>query len=109
MFEINCPFCGTREMTEFSCHGQANIVRPLNTHELTDEEWGDYVFFRDNPKGNHYERWIHTHGCRKWFNVMRNTISDEILAVYKIGDPVPPAPNSAQITAGKTKKSAKKD
>lgn len=89
MFIINCPYCGKRDQTEFSCHGEAHIARPANTEQLSDEEWGDYVFFRQNPKGMHYERWVHAHGCRRWFNVLRNTITDEIFASYKVGEEKP--------------------
>ena len=46
---------------------------------------------RDNPKGPFRERWVHTHGCRRWFNVARDTVTHEILAVYKPGE-VPPKP-----------------
>ena len=83
MFVIDCPWCGPREQVEFSCHGQAHIVRPADPDALSDEQWGDYVFFRDNPKGVHYERWVHSHGCRRWFNAVRDTVTDEFLGTYK--------------------------
>jgi sarcosine oxidase delta subunit len=35
------------------------------------------------------ERWNHHAGCRRWFNMLRNTATDEILAVYKMGEPQP--------------------
>jgi sarcosine oxidase subunit delta len=89
MLIIDCPWCGRREQPEFSCHGQAHIVRPEQPDKLSDEQWGDYVFFRDNTKGIHYERWVHSHGCRRWFNAVRDTVSDEFLATYKPGEPVP--------------------
>ena len=43
-----------------------------------------------NPKGIFYERWVHTHGCKKWFNAVRNTSTDEILKIYKLGEESPP-------------------
>ena len=89
MFVIKCPSCGERDQTEFSCHGEAHIARPENPETLTDEEWGEYLFIRSNKKGIHYERWTHDHGCRRWFNVMRDTVSDEILATYKMGEEKP--------------------
>ena len=89
MLLIDCPWCGRRDQMEFSCHGQAHISRPRDPDQLSDDEWGDYVFFRDNPKGVHTERWVHSHGCRRWFNAVRNTVTDEFLATYKPGDPVP--------------------
>ena len=89
MFVIKCPYCGERDQTEFSCHGEAHIARPENPETLTDEEWGEYLFIRSNKKGIHYERWTHDHGCRRWVNVMRDTVSDEILATYKMGEEKP--------------------
>ena len=89
MLVIDCPWCGLRDQLEFSCHGQAHIARPQDPQQLSDEQWGDYVFFRDNPKGIHYERWVHTHGCRRWFNAVRDTVTDEFLGTYKPGDPAP--------------------
>jgi sarcosine oxidase subunit delta len=43
------------------------------------------VFLRDNTKGVLLERWNHAHGCRRWFNVARDTVTYEILAVYPMG------------------------
>ena len=89
MLLIECPWCGKRDQTEFSAHGEAHIARPSNTAELSDEQWGDYVFFRSNKKGLHRERWLHAYGCRRWFNALRDTSNDLIYATYKPGDPLP--------------------
>ena len=89
MLLIECPWCGTRDQTEFSYHGEAHILRPEDPSACSDEQWGDYIFFRSNPKGLHRERWMHAHGCRRWFNVLRDTHSDEVLASYRPGDPLP--------------------
>src|SRR5580658_4480502 len=67
MLLIECPWCGPRAESEFSCGGEADIARPLETEKLTDEEWGDYLFMRKNPRGVHREQWLHTQGCRRWF------------------------------------------
>ena len=90
MLQINCPWCGARAETEFTCGGEGGIVRPTATETMTDEQWGDYVFMRKNPKGVHLERWVHRLGCRRWFNMARNTVTHVILAVYKMGEPPPP-------------------
>lgn len=86
MFIIKCPWCGERDQTEFSPHGEAHIARPTDPYALDDNQWGDYVFFRKNPKGLHAERWVHSHGCRRWFNAVRNTATDLIHATYKPGE-----------------------
>ena len=67
-----------------------HVARPKNPENVSDREWSEYVFIRANPKGIYYERWVHTHGCKKWFNAVRNTSTDEILKVYKIGEAKPP-------------------
>ena len=89
MILINCPYCGERDQSEFSNGGEAHVARPENSENLNDKDWGRYVFYRDNPKGIFYERWVHTHGCRKWFNAVRNTSTDEILAIYKLNENPP--------------------
>ncbi len=89
MFLIDCPWCGERQQVEFHCHGEAHIVRPEEPDALSDAEWADYLFNRANPRGVQYERWAHTHGCRRWFNVARETVGDRILAVYRMGEKPP--------------------
>ncbi len=89
MFIIECPWCGKRDQSEFSAHGEAHIVRPTNPEELSEQEWGDYLFFRSNQCGIQSERWVHTHGCRRWFNVVRNTATDEIHSSYQVGQTAP--------------------
>ncbi len=89
MLSIDCPWCGPRDEIEFTCGGEAHIARPREPEALDDEAWADYLFNRANPKGPHAERWVHTHGCRRWFNVLRDTATNEILAVYEMGRPRP--------------------
>ena len=94
MFVIKCPYCGERDQTEFSCHGESHIARPENPNEVSDKEWGEYLFFRSNPKGMHYERWTHDHGCRQWFNVQRHTVTDKIIQTFKMGEAKPEDSNA---------------
>tara|TARA_B100001741_G_C16357699_1_gene507152 strand:- start:320 stop:673 length:354 start_codon:yes stop_codon:yes gene_type:complete len=89
MFLINCPYCGERDQAEFSCGGEAHIARPKNPPELSDDQWADYLFMRKNIKGIQFERWNHSNGCRRWFNVVRNTSTDEIIKVYNMGESPP--------------------
>ena len=93
MLLIDCPWCGRRDQSEFSYHGEAHIVRPDDPQALSDEQWGDFLFARKNTKGMHFERWMHSHGCRRWFNAARNTHTDRIKATYPPGDP-PPEPGA---------------
>lgn len=82
MMKIPCPHCGVREENEFQCGGTAHLARP--GLDASDREWGEYLYFRDNPKGSHRERWRHAYGCGRWFNVVRDTVTHEISAVYPI-------------------------
>ncbi len=85
MLLIPCPFCGPRAEIEFRCGGEAHIRRPGDPEALSDAEWADYLFVRRNPRGVHFERWFHAHGCQRWFNLARDTVADRILAVYAMG------------------------
>ena len=96
MLLINCPWCGPREESEFHYGGEAHIQRPADPQALSDAEWADYLFMRTNPKGVHREQWVHSHGCRQWFNVERDTVSYRIRAVYRIGEQPPEAADEAE-------------
>jgi heterotetrameric sarcosine oxidase delta subunit len=89
MLLIPCPYCGPREESEFSYGGEAHIERPKQPEALSDEAWADYLFMVGNAKGVYLERWVHGHGCRRWFNAARDTLTDEILAVYEMGEKPP--------------------
>lgn len=86
MLLIHCPYCEEmREEEEFSPIGQAHITRPQNPEALSDEQWARYLFFRKNPRGLHHELWLHAHGCRKYFNMTKNTVTYQIMETYKMG------------------------
>lgn len=89
MILISCPNCGPRDETEFHYGGQAHVPYPEDPSALSDEEWGRYLFYRENTKGLFAERWVHSIGCRKWFNVVRDTVTYRIAAVYRSGEPRP--------------------
>jgi sarcosine oxidase, subunit delta len=78
MMLIPCPWCGPRNETEFHYGGQAGVSYPAEPAALTDADWGRYLFVRANPKGAFHERWCHSAGCRRWFNLVRDTVTHEI-------------------------------
>jgi len=86
MLSIPCPWCGQRDETEFSYGGEAHIRRPDDPFTLSDEQWADYLFMRKNTMGRHREQWFHAAGCRRWFNVERDTVTQRILISYKTGE-----------------------
>jgi len=89
MLLIVCPWCGARPESEFRYGGQAHISRPLDATSLDDAAWADFLYMRSNPKGRHAERWRHIHGCGRFFNCLRDTISDRIEGTYKPDEPGP--------------------
>ena len=90
MLLIRCPFCGMdRPESEFRYGGEAHIARPAEPSAMSDTEWADFLYMRTNSKGIHVERWRHIHGCGRFFNSVRDTVSDRILATYKPGEPRP--------------------
>ena len=52
MIQVECPFCGKRNLTEFSYGGQAHISRPENMETVSDAEFARYLFARKTPKGH---------------------------------------------------------
>jgi len=83
MLRILCPYCGTRDEPEFIFGGPSDIARPKP--DANDAAWTSYLFNRKNPAGTHLERWLHLHGCGRWFNVARDTVTHEILQTFPVG------------------------
>jgi len=90
MLQIACPYCGVRDEEEFRYGGESHVARP--GPEASDAAWADYLYNRTNPKGVQRERWLHAYGCGRWFNMARDTITHEVLAVYRMGEPAPDLP-----------------
>ncbi len=61
----------------------------LIPQSVDDAAWADFLYMRSNPKGMHAERWRHMHGCGRFFNCVRDTVSDRIIATYKPGETPP--------------------
>lgn len=90
MLMILCPYCKVnRAEIEFRNVGAAHIARPNDPEATTDSQWGAFLYLRDNPKGRIAERWLHIHGCGRYFNAIRDTVSDGFVATYKSGEPRP--------------------
>jgi sarcosine oxidase subunit delta len=90
MLLITCPHCRMdRPELEFRHVGEAHIARPADPAAATDLEWSEFLYMRANPKGLHAERWRHTHGCGRYFNALRDTVSDRFVTTYLAGTPRP--------------------
>lgn len=88
MLRIPCPFCGTRDETEFRFGGES-VEAPAV--DADDAQWADYLFNRDNSKGLQQERWCHDYGCGRWFKLVRDTVSHKILASCEMGEEASPS------------------
>jgi sarcosine oxidase subunit delta len=75
---ITCPHCGSRPIEEFTFNGDARPQRPSSNDPATLEQWSDYVYLRENPRGLLDEFVHHSGGCRTWLVVTRNTETHDI-------------------------------
>jgi len=82
MLQIRCPWCGPREEAEFHYGGEAHLADP--GADADDAAWARFLFYRSNPAGDFAERWVHVHGCRRWFHVVRDTTTNAIRGSYLI-------------------------
>ena len=89
MLLITCPYYGVRPELEFRNMGEAHIARPTFDASPSDEDWADFLYRRTNTKGLIAERWRHVHGCARFFNAVRHTVTDKFVTTYKVGDPRP--------------------
>ncbi len=90
MLLIHCPYCEEeRPELEFRHAGDAHIARASNLADVSDEDFEKFFFLRDNVKGLTFERWRHVHGCGRFFNAARDTVSDKFYRTYKVGEPRP--------------------
>ena len=101
MLLIHCPYCEEeRPELEFRGSGEAHIARPNNMADISDEDFEKFFFIRDNEKGIVFERWRHIHGCGRFFNAARHSVSDKFIMTYKAGMAKPKL-TKAQIDAVK--------
>ncbi len=90
MLLIYCPYCNmARPESEFRYGGEAHVARPAEPASVGDADWAAFLYMRANPKGIHAERWRHVHGCGRFFNALRSTVTDQILKTYPAGTPRP--------------------
>lgn len=99
MLLIRCPVCGMdRPEIEFRNMGEAHIARPAPTG-TSDQEMAEFLYLRSNPKGLIAERWRHVHGCGRFFNAVRHTVTDKFVTTYRVGEPKPDLAAMAAATS----------
>lgn len=78
---IHCPFCGQRDVSEYTTLGAALPPRLRPDSPDAPAQFFDAVYLRNNPSGPHEELWYHGFGCRSWLRVTRDTRTHEIYSV----------------------------
>jgi len=76
---ITCPFCGERELGEFTYLGDAKPQRPVA--DAGEDAVYDYVYMRDNVAGVMAEKWDHGGGCPVWPKGPPTKLTHEISSV----------------------------
>jgi methylglutamate dehydrogenase subunit B len=74
---IACPYCGPRDVAEFTYQGDANRERP-DPANVDQAAWNAYVYDRVNTAGDHREYWQHSGGCRAHLVLTRSTLTHRI-------------------------------
>lgn len=77
-FLITCPLCGPRDVAEYRYGGELQ-VRPAPGSAAA--EWSAYLFARQNVAGIEEAWWFHRAGCRRWFQVERDTRTNDVVRV----------------------------
>ena len=72
---IHCPHCGVRAVEEFVYGEIRSTPDSIVDAEARDV---DRAFMHTNPEGVITERWFHTHGCRRWLTLTRDTRTNDI-------------------------------
>ena len=75
MIQLPCPWCGSRNVSEFRHVGEA-VARP-DPASASPEQWRGYLYLRRNTRGPTEETWYHSAGCRRYFRLVRDTVSNQ--------------------------------
>ncbi|HEV7941628.1 MAG TPA: sarcosine oxidase subunit delta [Solirubrobacteraceae bacterium] len=92
-FQLTCPNCGVREVTDFGFGGEVSrrpATRPESLRELSA-----YNYFRCNAAGPQREWWVHRSGCKAWFLAERDTRTNAVLWTALPQDAPPAAQREA--------------
>ena len=75
MLIVPCPNCGPRNSADFRYVGESR-PRP-DPNAASPEEWRAYLYERANPAGILRETWYCRSGCRRYFVLERDTVTNE--------------------------------
>jgi len=76
MIIVPCPHCGPRNSVDLRNCGE--VVNRPNPDTATLTEWRTYLYLRENAAGWVSETWYCSAGCRRYFTIERNTVTNEI-------------------------------
>lgn len=82
---LPCPFCGPRDLCEFTYRGDAATVERPDPVTADQPVWNAHVYDRANPAGEHVEIWHHAFGCRRHLRVVRDTVTHAVRSASLIG------------------------
>ncbi len=91
MLLIPCPYCGMeRPEIEFRHGGEAHVARPADPAARQRRGLGANTSISARTRrACSPSAGATSLGCGRFFNVLRDTVSDRILAAYKAGEPRP--------------------
>ncbi len=75
MQSFTCPYCGLRDEQEFHYLAEP---KPRPASGVSDEEWGQYLYFENNEKGVHRE--LYRHICGALVVVERDTVTHRVIS-----------------------------
>ncbi|HGG04299.1 MAG TPA: sarcosine oxidase subunit delta [Aliiroseovarius sp.] len=81
--QLTCPYCGARDVREFTYKGDAVALSRPQTPDW-GEDWDNYLHLRDNPAGVTRELWYHHAGCSAWLEVARDTTNHLVQSVRPV-------------------------
>ena len=74
---IACPFCGPRELDEFTFH---KTVSARHAGEFAE------VYERVERIDSSVEHWQHVRACRTWLVLRRNPSTGQVMEVRSLGE-----------------------
>lgn len=78
-FLLACPQCGERSAYEFRFGGEVTS-RPQPG--ASEDAWYRYIYTKANEAGEQKEWWFHRSGCHQWFQALRDTRTNTVLATF---------------------------
>ncbi|MGI9644952.1 MAG: sarcosine oxidase subunit delta [Ilumatobacteraceae bacterium] len=75
MLIVPCPNCGPRNASDLRYVGESRS-RP-DPNDADPAEWRTYLYIESNPAGVLRETWYCRSGCRRYFVLERDTVTNE--------------------------------